>query len=105
MTKDEALELLSPGRRNVSQVAIILQIARSTWYNYPEVLDQPVADQVLGAAFRLNRICVNPTIEAANAFWEYWDANGLTHRHGYYESTWGAINAAIAASGVITADG
>ncbi len=32
---------------------------------------------------------------AAEAFWKYWNENGITHKHGYYESTWGAINAAL----------
>lgn len=41
---------------------------------------------------------INPTHEAADAFWKYWRENGETHKHGYYESTWGAINAALAAS-------
>ncbi len=31
--------------------------------------------------------------EACDAFWEYWNDNGLTGKHGYYESTWGAIQA------------
>lgn len=39
--------------------------------------------------------------EAADAFWTYWNENGETHRHGYYESTWGAINAAIKLVGVV----
>ncbi|MCO6444553.1 MAG: hypothetical protein J5J04_10775, partial [Anaerolineae bacterium] len=39
---------------------------------------------------------VKPTHEAADAFWRYWHENGETHKHGYYESTWGAINAALA---------
>ena len=38
--------------------------------------------------------------EAADAFWNYWRENGETHKHGYYESTWGAINAALATAGV-----
>ena len=38
--------------------------------------------------------------EAANAFWNYWNANGETHKRGYYESTWGAINAALRMVGV-----
>jgi hypothetical protein len=29
--------------------------------------------------------------EACDAFWDYWEENGATHKHGYYESTWGAI--------------
>jgi len=33
--------------------------------------------------------------EACDAFWKYWEENGETHKHGYYEATWGAINAAI----------
>jgi len=31
--------------------------------------------------------------EACDAFWQYWEENGETHKHGYYESTWGAIKA------------
>lgn len=42
------------------------------------------------------RACIKPTHEAADAFWRYWRENGETHKHGYYESTWGAINAALA---------
>lgn len=37
---------------------------------------------------------------AADAFWTYWRENGETHKHGYYESTWGAINRALRATGV-----
>ena len=44
---------------------------------------------------------INPTHEAADAFWKYWKENGETHHHGYYESTWGAINAALQAAGWI----
>jgi len=45
------------------------------------------------------RSCINPTHEAADAFWSHWRMCGEQMRHGYYESTWGAINAALAASG------
>ena len=38
--------------------------------------------------------------KAADAFWEYWNENGETHKRGYYESTWGAINAALRLVGV-----
>ena len=38
--------------------------------------------------------------KAADAFWQYWRENGETHKHGYYESTWGAINAALKVAGV-----
>ena len=31
--------------------------------------------------------------EACDEFWRYWKENGETGKHGYYESTWGAINA------------
>jgi len=41
---------------------------------------------------------IRPTHMAADAFWKYWRENGETHKHGYYESTWGAINAALIAS-------
>jgi hypothetical protein len=43
--------------------------------------------------------CIRPTHEAADAFWKYWRENGETHKHGYYESTWGAINAALNSTG------
>ena len=39
--------------------------------------------------------------KAADAFWNYWRENGETHKHGYYESTWGAVNAAMRTVGVI----
>lgn len=39
--------------------------------------------------------------KAADAFWEYWRENGETHKHGYYESTWGAINHALRTVGVV----
>ena len=32
-------------------------------------------------------------------FLKYWRENGETHKHGYYESTWGAINAALNSTG------
>jgi hypothetical protein len=37
--------------------------------------------------------------EACDAFWEYWKENGETHKHGYYESTWGAIKAYLEKAG------
>ena len=43
---------------------------------------------------------IKPTHEAADAFWDYWERCGSTHEHGYYESTWGAINAALAVGGL-----
>ena len=45
-------------------------------------------------------VAITPIHEAADAFWKYWRENGETHAHGYYESTWGAINAALAVAGV-----
>lgn len=39
--------------------------------------------------------------KAADAFWQYWRENGVTHKHGYYESTWGAINQALRYVGVV----
>ena len=47
------------------------------------------------------QLLLRPTHEAADAFWKYWQENGETHRHGYYESTWGAVNAAIRCSGLV----
>ena len=39
--------------------------------------------------------------KAADAFWRYWNEYGETHKHGYYESTWGAINQALRTVGVV----
>ena len=36
-----------------------------------------------------------------DAFWQYWRQNGVPHKHGYYESTWGAINQALRYVGVV----
>lgn len=47
-----------------------------------------------------SRLAINPTHEAADAFWTYWRENGETHKHGYYESTWGAINSALRSAGI-----
>lgn len=41
-----------------------------------------------------------PSHEAADAFWKCWRENGETHKHGHYEATWAAINAALAVAGV-----
>lgn len=37
------------------------------------------------------------THKAADEFWRVWKEVGEPHKHGYYESTWMAIDAAIAA--------
>lgn len=42
--------------------------------------------------------------KAADAFWTYWNENGETHKRGYYESTWGAINCALRTVGVAEHD-
>ena len=34
----------------------------------------------------------------ADAFWKCWKENGETHKHGYYESTWMSIRAALDAA-------
>ena len=52
----------------------------------------------------MKELAIKPTEEAADAFWKYWRENGETHKHGYYESTWGAINAALRTSGVVMHD-
>ena len=50
----------------------------------------------------MHRIAIKPSHEAADAFWKYWEENGETHKHGYYESTWGAINAALRVAGIVS---
>jgi hypothetical protein len=63
-------------------------------YWTPEIRKQAI-DAAVRPAYR-----IIPTEEAADAFWKAWRENGETHKHGYYESTWIAINAALAVSGV-----
>jgi hypothetical protein len=55
----------------------------------------PAVDASVRPAYR-----IVPTHAAADAFWKFWKENGETHKHGCYESTWGAINAALAVAGV-----
>jgi hypothetical protein len=56
--------------------------------------------------FRVPNAALAATIhEAADAFWKYWRENGDTHKHGYYESTWGAINRALRSTSTSRADG
>jgi hypothetical protein len=38
--------------------------------------------------------------EGCDSFWKYWNENGETHKHGYYESTWGAIRAYLETAAV-----
>ena len=48
-----------------------------------------------GAGKEVRSTKEHPEHAAADAFWAYWKENGETHKHGYYESTWGALRAAI----------
>lgn len=45
---------------------------------------------------KLIRLRIIPTHEAADAFWKRWREVRETGKNGYYESTWSAINAALA---------
>ncbi len=69
---------------------------------YPAPTEQAAMDARPGEpdASGLPGPAIIPTHEGADAFWKYWRENGETHRHGYFESTWGAINAALRVSGV-----
>jgi hypothetical protein len=40
--------------------------------------------------------------DAADEFWRVWNENGPTCKHGYYESTWMAIWAALKVNATIT---
>lgn len=42
---------------------------------------------------RLTPECLPLSHEGCDAFWDYWREVGDTDKHGYYESTWGAIKA------------
>lgn len=50
-------------------------------------------------------LAINPTHEAANAFWHHWNNHGRKSIDGYYESTWGAINAALKVGGLHVREG
>lgn len=68
-------------------------------YDYTSISpDAPytVYQAMIGAAPKAERIRIKPTHEAADAFWKRWEEIGATGKHGYYESTWSAINAALA---------
>lgn len=54
-----------------------------------------------GALAERENIKILPEHEVADAFWNHWKENGETHKHGYYESTWGAINAALKCAAAI----
>ena len=64
--------------------------------------EKPDVSYAPSGAFKLALDVKHPLHhEAADAFWKYWKENGETHKHGYYESTWGAINRAIRLVGVV----
>jgi hypothetical protein len=64
---------------------------------------QPAGERVSASRTALNTR--HPDChKAADAFWEYWNFHGETHKKGYYESTWGAINRAIRMVGVVEHD-
>jgi hypothetical protein len=79
--------------------AIRLMLTKGTCGDRLSILPQDVAGEA-GSAVR-----INPTHEAADAFWKRWSEVGETHKRGYYESTWSAINAALAASGLAASSG
>lgn len=59
---------------------------------------EPVAEKINDVA--LNVKSKNCHL-AADAFWQSWRENGKTHKRGYYEATWGAINEALRLCGVV----
>lgn len=61
--------------------------------------DEESDRQVIPSNFRPAYRIV-PIYAAVDAFWDHWRKNGETHKHGFYESTWGAINAALSVAGV-----
>lgn len=79
----------------------------------PDDSDEAMAEGKLADAYKLAKEALSGSTElalnvkhrdchlAADAFWAYWRENGETHKHGYYESTWGAINCALRLLGVI----
>jgi hypothetical protein len=62
---------------------------------------QPVGSPSLDIALNVGH---RDSSKAADAFWQYWRENGIPHKHGYYESTWGAINQALRHVGVVPHD-
>lgn len=72
-----------------------------------EIEAQALADKINGGGLSIpkERLAMNvqhhDCHKAADAFWAYWKEYGETHKHGYYESTWGAINRALRTVGVV----
>lgn len=97
LSEDEAM------RRAVEAAARLL--------SYPEASDPAKEEHdaakytlkaALGALDAAGYRLIGPiaTHEVADAFWKHWRENGETHKHGYYESTWGAISKALDAAKV-----
>jgi len=64
----------------------------------PQPASEPISEE--RAEYALN-VKHPDCLKAVDAFWEYWKENGETHKHGYYKSTWGAINQAIRCVGIV----
>lgn len=112
----------SKQRKNMSTVDDLMALAADT-YGYvsgdePEDELRTALESALRAEYERGRrrseripmasLALNVRHEnchkAADAFWTYWNENGETHKRGYYESTWGAINCALRTVGVVEHD-
>ena len=89
---DQALSF-APDNFPLQGVVGYRSLSHKPLYLHPAVMSEPT-----DVALNVNHIDCH---KAADAFWAYWQANGETHKHGYYESTWGAINAALRTVGVV----
>ena len=78
--KNEAMEWLDSGNDNI--------------YDAEEIIENLLKELEAAEKTRLNN---NPKHESVDAFWKEWERVGVPHKHGYYESTWMAFNAAYEA--------
>lgn len=89
---DQALSF-APDNFPLQGVVGYRSLSHAPLYLHPAVISKPT-----DVALNVRHIDCH---KAADAFWTYWRENGETHKHGYYESTWGAINAALRLIGVV----
>lgn len=92
-------------RRGIERVGRDLESAIEAWNRRAALDAQPASAELPTQDIPKERLSLNvmhkDCHKAADAFWKYWNENGETHKHGYYESTWGAINQALRTVGVI----
>lgn len=84
-----------PSKENV---AFIAAANPAVVLNLLDKLSQARASQTVPTVMASDDLKGINQHHVADAFWKSWEVNGVQHKHGYYESTWIALRAAIRAS-------